>query len=131
MLHLMAIKQVFLSFAVEDRPLRDLFVAQAAAARIPFGFNEMSVKKDWDPQWRIQCRYRIQSCNAFIALITAKLEGSVGAMWEIRCADELRIPILGVYSNGSSIVDCPEDLLGKQKANWDWDEIARFVARAR
>ena len=127
----MVIKQVFLRFAAEDRPFRDMFVGQAAAERVPFGFTEMSVKKEWDPQWRVQCRYRIQSCNAFIALITGKLENSMGAMWEIRCADELRVPILGVYCNGSSIVDCPEELLGKQKANWDWPGISRFVARVR
>ena len=127
----MAKKQVFLSFAHQDRPVRDHFVSAAAAEGVPFGFTEMSVKKEWDEQWRVQCRYRIRSCNALIALITADLEMSSGALWEIRTADELGVPILGVYANGASIVNCPEDLLGKLKSDWNWDEISRFIARAR
>lgn len=127
----MARKQVFLSFANQGRAVRDRFVSEASAKGVPFGFTEMSVKKEWDEQWRVQCRYRIQSCNALIALITADLEGSAGALWEIRTADELGVPILGVYAPDTSIVNCPDDLLGTLKADWNWDEIARFVARAR
>ena len=126
----MAKKQVFLSFAHQDRPVRDHFVSAAAAEGVPFGFTEMSVKKEWDEQWRVQCRYRIRSCDALIALITAELEASAGALWEIRTAGEIGVPILGVYAHGASIANCPEDLLGKLKADWNWEEISRFIARA-
>lgn len=121
------IKQFFLTYAKSDRGLRERFVAEALERSIPIQITEMTVKKPWDEQWKTQCRYRIRGSSGLIALISPNLESDAGALWEVRCAVGTGTPILGIYAAGAGIANCPEVLLGKNKANWDWDEISRSV----
>lgn len=127
----MTIKQFFLTYAKNDRDIRDRFVGEAVERMLPMRFTEMTVKKPWDDQWKTQCRYRIRGSSGLIVLISPHLESDTGALWEVRCAEETGTPILGVYAAGASIIHCPDVLLGKNKASWDWDEISRSVGPLR
>ena len=55
----MSKKRVFISFAIEDKSLRDFLVGQAKNENSPFEFVDMSVKKPWDSAWKKNCRKRI------------------------------------------------------------------------
>ncbi len=44
----MSKKRIFISFAMEDKTLRDFLVGQAKNEKSPFEFVDMSVKKPWE-----------------------------------------------------------------------------------
>lgn len=91
-------KKLFISFAIEDEKYRDFFVAQAKNERTPFTFVDMSVKQPWDERiWKQKCRKKIQSCDGMIVLLSKNTWHSSGARWEIKCAREERIPVLGMH----------------------------------
>jgi hypothetical protein len=120
-------KRIFTSFAIEDERIRDLFIGQARNQNVPYELIDMSVKEPWNESWKTRCRTRIKSCDGFIALITKNLKRAEGALWEINCAKQERIPMLGVYMSGCNILDSPKELVGVKKINWTWDGIADFV----
>jgi len=119
--------RIFTSFAIEDKAMRDLFVGHAKHDKVPYEFVDMSVKEPWDSSWKTQCRARITSCDGVIALITKNLKKGHGAIWEINCAKEEKIPLLGVYMKDCTIADTPSELDGVKKVNWTWSNIADFV----
>ena len=120
-------KRIFTSFAVEDKTLRDLFVGQSRNQNVPYEIVDMSVKEPWSSQWKTNCRTKIKGCDGVIVLISKNLKTAEGALWEIRCAKEERIPIMGVYMAGCSILDSPEEMSGIKKVTWTWENIADFV----
>lgn len=108
-------KRIFTSFAMKDRTDRDLFVGQAKNKRVPYELIDMSVKEPWSSSWKTNCRIRIKSCSGVIVLISNNLNTAEGAIWEIKCAKEEKIPIIGVYMKGCSILHCPTELMGLKK----------------
>jgi len=119
--------RIFVSFAIEDEATKNLFTGQAKHDKVPYEFIDMSVKKPWDNAWKTNCRSRIRGCDGVIVLITEHARQADGAIWEIKCAKEERIPILGVYMKGATILDAPTELNGIKKINWSWTSIAEFV----
>ena len=62
-----------------------------------------------------------------IVLISKHLKNADGAIWEIKCAKEEGIPILGLYMKGCGILDTPYELNNIKKVTWTWAVIASFV----
>ncbi len=91
-------KRVFISFAIEDARQRDFLVGQARLEKSPFEFVDMSVKEPWDEKWKTNCRTKIKGCNGVIALISKNTAKADGAKWEIKCAKDEKIPIVGMYA---------------------------------
>jgi hypothetical protein len=123
----MANTRIFVCFAMEDEGLKNLFTGQAKHDKVPYDFVDMSVKNPWDSAWKSNCRSRIKGCHGVIVLITKNLKRAEGAIWEINCAKEERIPILGVYMRDASTFDAPEELFQIKKIIWTWEGIADFV----
>jgi len=123
----MAGKRIFTSFAIEDERIRDLFIGQARNQRVPYELIDMSVKEPWSNSWKTRCRTKIKSCDGVIVLITKNLKRADGALWEINCAKQELVPILGVYMSGCGVLDAPQELISIKKINWTWDGIADFV----
>lgn len=120
-------KRIFTSFAIEDERMRDLFVGQARAERVPYELVDMSVKEPWSDSWKTRCRSKIRGCDGVVALITQHLKQADGARWEIKCAKEEGIPVIGVYIGGATANDAPVELDSIRKITWTWDGIANFV----
>jgi CTP synthase (UTP-ammonia lyase) len=120
-------KRIFTSFAIEDKTTRDLFVGQARNEKVPYELVDMSVKEPWSDSWKTRCRTKIKGCHGVIVLISKHLKQADGAIWEIKCAKEEGIPLLGVYMKGCTILDTPSELNGVKKVNWTWANIAEFV----
>jgi CTP synthase (UTP-ammonia lyase) len=123
----MAHKRIFTSFAIEDKLMRDFFVSQARNERVPYDLVDMSVKEAWNDEWKRRCRTKIKGCDGVIVLISKHLIKASGAIWEIKCAKEEGIPILGVYMKSCTIIDTPDELNGQKKVSWTWVNIADFV----
>ena len=81
-------KRIFISFAVEDKVLRDFLVGQAKNDNSPFEFYDMSVKTPWDHAWKTNCRSKIKGCDGVIAIITSNTKNASGEIWEINCAKD-------------------------------------------
>jgi len=120
-------KRIFISFAVEDASSRDLLVGQARNRATPFEFVDMSVKEPWSSSWKTQCRTKIKGCDGAIALLSKKTWNADGAKWEIRCAVEEGIPIIGVHIHSDDKGAIPSELQGKKVIDWTWDGIANFI----
>ena len=94
-------KRIFVSFAMEDETLKQLFCGQAKNAKVPYEFIDMSVKQPWDSSWKTNCKLRIKSCDAMIVLVSENTENADGAIWEINCAKDLGLKIRGIYIKNS------------------------------
>jgi hypothetical protein len=119
--------RIFISFAVEDADYRTMLVGQARNGRSPFAFVDMSVKEPWDERWKSNCRTKIKGCDGLIALISSNTLGADGARWEIKCANEEKIPVLGVQISSKAPAAVPPELAGKPVIAWTWDGIAKFI----
>lgn len=120
-------KRIFTSFAIEDERMRDLFVGQARKENVPYELVDMSVKEPWSDSWKTRCRSRIKGCDGVVVLITEHLKQADGAIWEIKCAKEEGIPLIGVYIGSAAASNAPAELNGVQKISWTWPGIANFV----
>ena|ERR1700677_3038938 len=120
-------KKIFIGFAIEDRFARDNLAFQAKQNHTPFEFTDMSVKNPWDSQWKTQCRQRIKGCHGMIAFISDNTLNASGALWEISCAYEERVPILLVYIHDHGVRQTPAILAGRRIVHWTWPNITNFL----
>ncbi|MDR0931191.1 MAG: hypothetical protein LBM38_05580 [Clostridiales bacterium] len=119
-------KRVFISFAVEDKNLRDLLVGQARNENSPFEFIDMSVKKPWDSQWKTNCRTKIKSCDGLLAIVTSNTKNADGQLWEIGCAKDEGIPRRGIWGSTNDN-KTSNDISGLYITNWTWDNIKNWI----
>jgi hypothetical protein len=119
-------KRVFIAFAVEDKNYRELLKGQSLNTDSPFSYVDMSAKEPWSSSWKTNCRARIKGCDGAIALLSSNSLKGDGQKWEIKCAREEGVPLLGVYIH-SYDTSYPSEMNGVRKIKWSWDDIADFV----
>ncbi len=119
--------RIFIAFEKEDATYRDLLVGQAKNNKSPFDFVDMSVKEPWDSEWKTKCRSKIKGCDGVIALLSTKTWSADGAKWEMKCAKEEGIPMIGVHIDKNNKGTIPVELSGKKVIEWTWDGIANFI----
>ena len=108
-------KRIFISFAIEDKIYRDRLVEQARNNRSPFEFIDMSVKKEWDQKvWKDKCRTKIKRCHGVIALLSKNTHLAGGARWEMKCAREEKVKIIGMHIFKNNKGEIPIELKGKK-----------------
>lgn len=121
-------KRIFISFAVEDKSLRDLLVGQAKNEKSPFEFVDMSVKQPWDSAWKTKCRTKIKGCDGVLVIVTKNTKKADGQLWEAKCAKEESIPRRGIWgSKDNRPSSLPTELDGVRVVNWTWDNIASWI----
>lgn len=125
-------KRIFISFAIEDKSLRDMLKGQARNEKTPFEFVDMSVKEPWDSAWKTNCRTRIKGCDGVIAIVTKNTKSADGQLWELKCANEEAIPVFPIWGTSDANqrpTTLPSVLSGKRIYNWTWDNIKNFIDR--
>jgi hypothetical protein len=88
----------------------------------------MSAKERWDEKWSTNCRTRIKGCGGVIALVSKTTANAEGALWEVRCASDEKVPLRGVYctvDNRPAML--PAEFNGVRVVDWTWDNIASFI----
>ncbi|MPL94165.1 hypothetical protein SDC9_40313 [bioreactor metagenome] len=121
-------KRVFISFAVEDIEYRDHLVNQARNNRSPFDFVDMSVKKTWQKsEWQKRCRTKIKRCDGVIALLSKNTYHAGGARWEMKCAIEENVEIIGMHIRKNDKGAIPPELKGEKIIEWNWSNLEKFV----
>lgn len=121
-------KRVFISFAVEDKFARDNLVHQAQRQEsAPFSFLDFSVKTPWDNSWKTSCRTKIKGCDAVIAFISKNTPNASGALWEIKCAKEEKIPLLALWVHKDEKQGKPTELGTTLVKEWTWTNVKTFL----
>ena len=121
-------KRIFISFAIEDKHLRDFLKGQAKNENSPFEIVDMSVKKPWDSQWKTNCRTRIKGCDGVISIVTKNAKNADGQIWEMKCAKDENIPIVGIYGNDRhSGVTNPSECGYIRLMDWTWPNISKWI----
>ena len=117
-------KKIFISFAIEDSKYRDFLVAQARNERTPFSFVDMSVKQPWEEKvWQQKCRAKIKQCDGMIVLLSKNTWHSGGTRWEIKCAREEKVSVIGMHIKKGDMGAKPPELNGKKVITWSWDNL--------
>ncbi len=121
-------KRIFISFAIEDEKYRDYLVGQSKFKKSPFSFVDMSVKKPWDEdEWKKKCRAKIKKCDGLIVLLSKNTYHSSGARWEIKCAKEEGIPIIGLHIKKNRKGAIPPELKGRPIIDWTWENLYNSI----
>jgi hypothetical protein len=123
----MAHKRIFVAFAMEDVDVKILFTGQAKNKKVPYDFVDMSVKQPWDSQWKINCRTKIKGCDGAFILVSENLKKATGALWEIDCIKEEKIPVAGIYISNGTFWDKPDSLFWIDCKEWSWGNIKIFI----
>ncbi|WOK08397.1 TIR domain-containing protein [Imperialibacter roseus] len=123
-------KRIFISFAVGDSKYRDYLVKQAKDERSPFAFVDMSVKQPWEEDvWKHKCRTKIKSCDGMIVLLSKNTWHASGTRWEIKCAKEEGLPVIGMHIKKNNQGATPPELYGKKVITWSWDNLAKVIKK--
>jgi len=123
-------KRLFISFAIEDSEYRDHLVAQARKNKSPFDFIDMSVKKEWKKEeWKKKCRTKIKRCDGVIALLSKKTHKASGARWEMKCANEEKVKIIGMHIKKNNKGAIPNELKGNKIIEWNWNNLEKFIKK--
>jgi hypothetical protein len=83
----------------------------------------MSVKEAYTSEWKEKVRTRIRRSHGVIALVSKNSLTSSGQKWEIACAREEKIPVLGIWA----YTDDRTNLDGVRTVVWTWDAIKDFI----
>jgi hypothetical protein len=123
-------KKLFISFAIEDKRYRDFLVAQAKSERSPFTFMDMSVKEPWTQKiWKEKCREKIKRCDGMIVLLSKNTWHSGGSRWEIKCAKEEKVPVIGMHIKKNEKGAKPPELNGKKIIDWTWENLDNSIKK--
>lgn len=123
-------ERIFISFAMEDKVLRDFLVGQKLNTNIAFNFTDYSVKQPWDSQWKTNCRSRIKGCHGVIGIITKNTPSADGQLWELKCAYEEGVPTLLIHGSSEAskrLVTKPAEIAGKTIKDWSVANISAFI----
>lgn len=121
---------VFLSFAMEDKQVVDLFRGQAKNDRLPLEFRDHSIKEPFEKAWKTQCREKIRRCSVTVCLVGRDTYKSEAVDWEIRKSDELGKAVMAI-DVGPGTPRLPEALkdLGVRPVRWNMTEIIAEIRR--
>lgn len=121
-------KRIFVSFAAQDKFVRDNLVNQAKEQGNPrFDFADISVKDPLDAKWRAMCRTEIKGCAGVIAFISKNTPDAQDECWEIKCAREEGIPIRAFWVHRDEPCGKPIELGSTPVVNWNWETISNFI----
>lgn len=122
--------RIFISFAIEDRVLRDFLVGQKLNSRSSISFTDYSVKDPWSSAWKTNCRDRINRCSGMIGIITRNTPDATGQLWELECAIKMRTPLLLIHGHKESserLKRLPSVISGRTVQPWTESNLVRFL----
>jgi hypothetical protein len=123
------LRNVFISFHVDDEAQVNLLRAQAKGEGFDIEFRDYSVKEPFDEKWKTNCRERIALTSMVICLIGEKTAEREAVIWELEEAYQQEKKVVGVriYRNENHRV--PKPLLdhGAPILDWNLKEISRML----
>jgi len=116
-------KVIFVAFPIEEEMARNHLKGQSLNTRSPFDYIDMSVKEPYDSGWKEKVRARIKRSHGVIAMISKHSTNSTGQKWEIQCAKDEGVPVIGIRIRSEDTTSMP----GINTYVWTWANIAKFI----
>lgn len=122
--------RAFISFAVEDARIRDLFVGQARHKKVPWNFEDASLHEPFSEKWKTQARERINRCDVVIQLIGENTHRAEGAIWEVECARQENVSTFGVWISKDGPHKRPRCFGTDDVIPWTWGGVQTRLDKA-
>ena len=124
------IRNVFISFHIEDEPQVNLLRNQAKNENFDIEFRDYSVKEPFDERWKSQCRDRIAQTSATICMIGTDTANRPAVLWEIEESFRQGKKVIGVRISRDRSDPVPQPLRDHDSpvVNWDLKEIQRLLS---
>lgn len=119
------IRNVFISFHVEDEDQIRLLRYQSKDNHFGLRFRDYSVKEPFDERWKKQCRERIEQTSALICMIGEDTWERKAVDWEVKEAHRQGKKIIGVRIHRDSEHQVPQALIDENAPIVDWN-LARI-----
>lgn len=122
--------RAFISFDYDhNEEQKTMFVGQAKNSRTPFAIQDWSAKSSMpQSQWEAIVKNKIKMCNMVIVLVGKYMASATGVAKEIAMAEDLDIPVFGIYVDGAGRdSNLPKGLPQYRTINWEWNKIADAI----
>ncbi len=125
------LRNVFISFHIEDEPQVNLLRMQARNEDFGMEFRDYSVKEPFDEQWKRNCAERISQTSLTICMIGSDTATRPAVIWELEESYRQGKQVVGVRIHGDRSDAIPEPLLRHRAPILPWkrDEINRHLNR--
>ena len=90
------LRNVFISFHVDDEAQVDLLRSQAKNENYDLEFRDYSVKEPFDEKWRTNCKQRIAQTSAVVCMIGENTAERPAVNWELEEAYRQGKKVIGV-----------------------------------
>lgn len=120
----------FISFAAEDANIRDLLVGQSKHPDSKWTIEDRSLHEPFTSAWKTQTREIIAESDMVIVLIGRTTYAAEGVDWEVRCAEDEDVPILGLVISKDDPGRVPPCLSGHRIIGWTQNGLAKEIDRA-
>jgi len=123
------IRNVFISFNVDDESQVNLLRSQAKGENFDIEFRDYSVKEPFDEAWKTNCKERIAQTSMLICMIGPRTAERDAVNWEIQEAVRQGKQVIGVriYRDRNDPVPAPLLEHNARIVNWDLKEISRLL----
>ena len=121
-------RNVFISFDVDDEHMVNLLRSQAKDERFPFAFRDYSVKEPFERGWKDEVSNLIYLSSAVIVAIGKNTHRSKAVNWEIDEAHEQDKQVVGIRLHRNRRCKIPPVMDEYDEiTDWDTDEIADIL----
>ena len=113
-----------------DDTQRDMFCGQGRRnSPTPFVVQDWSSKTALpNKTWEQTIREKISRCHMVIVLVGRYMGSASGVAKEIAMANELNVPVFGVYVDGAgTLTTLPKGLARGRVISWKWANIAAAI----
>lgn len=119
-------KKIFISYAAEDKELKEKLVDQAGNSEAEF--VDLPEKDPADNDWKENSRNKIKDSDGVLIIVTRNTRNAGGQLWEAECAGQEGKPQKGVWGNFEDTpVDLPKELDGLKIIKWDKDNLNTWI----
>jgi hypothetical protein len=122
------VKNIFISFAMEDEKLIQLLRSQSKDPDFDMRFRDYSVKEPLDEKWKMRVRQRISQTSGTIVAIGKETAKSQAVNWEIDESYKQGKKVIGVRLYRDRTDPLPPALILHKSPiiNWDTKKIKMF-----
>ena len=121
-------RNVFISFDVDDEFMVNLLRSQAKDDRFPFEFRDYSVKEPFEYGWKDEVRNLISMSSAVIVAIGRNTYESRAVNWEIDEAHRQNKKVIGIQLHRDEEIWIPHAIREYDTITyWNTDEIADIL----
>jgi hypothetical protein len=125
------IRNVFISFHIDDEAQVNLLRAQAKSEDFDIEFRDYSVKEPFDEKWKTNCRERIAQTSMVVCMIGEKTAERKAVIWELEEAYRQGKKVIGVRIYRDKNYPIPKPLKDNNApiVEWNLKEISRRLEK--